>query len=188
MEIWRDIKGYEGLYQVSNYGRVKSLERVVERKSKYGKCSNYRHKSRIIKQYAFDNCGHLQVDLHKDNTKNHKQVHRLVAEAFIPNPNNYDVVHHKDHDVNNNKVENLEWMDKGEHTSMHTTESLGKTTYQYTLDGKLLAIYISANEAAKQLGYNVTDISRCCNGGFYHKGKWHKRETSGGYRWSYTPL
>lgn len=93
MEEWRNIKGYEGDYQVSSYGRIKSLKWGNEKNLK-----NQKH----YKGYEF-------VTLLK-NGKSHKyKVHRLVAQAFIPNPNNYPQVNHKDENKANNKVENLEW-------------------------------------------------------------------------------
>ena len=103
MEEWRDIKGYEGAYQVSSYGRIRSLDRIVERKT-----GNYKHKGRILKQND-DTHGYLKVNLTKHDKKKTFKVHRLVAQAFIPNPNNYTVINHKDENKTNNKVENLEW-------------------------------------------------------------------------------
>ena len=90
-EIWKDIEGYEGLYQVSNLGRVKNIKR-----------------SRLLKPCP-DTNGYLRVDLFKNSKMSHKRVHRLVAKAFIPNPNNHPVVNHKDADKSNNDVSNLEW-------------------------------------------------------------------------------
>lgn len=91
-EIWKDVVGYEGLYQVSNLGRVKSL---------------FRYK-KILKQFE-DNKGYLRVTLYKNNKSKSIKVHKLVAEAFIPNPNNYDCINHKDENKTNNRVENLEF-------------------------------------------------------------------------------
>ncbi len=121
MEIWRDIKGYEGLYQVSNYGRVKSLDRVIEVMNiLFG--SQIRHlKEKYIKPKVNSN-NRLQVRLCKDGVKEQKQIHVIVAEAFIPNPNGCDVVHHIDHNPLNNRVENLVWMPKEEHSTMHSKE------------------------------------------------------------------
>ena len=96
-EEWRDIKGYEGKYQVSNLGRVKSLKDSKE---------NYREK---ILSNSTDKRGYSNVNLYKNGKRNYFKVHRLVAEAFIPNPNNYPQVNHKDENKTNNCVSNLEW-------------------------------------------------------------------------------
>lgn len=129
MEEWRDIEGYEGLYQVSNYGRVKSLERDIV---VYNKLFGYqiRHLNEKTVKPKINSNDRFQVRLWKDGIKKQKQIHRLVAEEFIPNPNGYTVVHHKDHNHHNNKVDNLEWMAIEVHSSMHSNErdrdSLGK--------------------------------------------------------------
>lgn len=103
-EQWKDIKGYEGLYQVSNYGKVKRLE--------HKECNSIQEvrilPERILKQ-TFNFRGYLKVGLSKDNKTKHVFVHRLVAGAFIDNPNNYPQVNHKDEDKTNNCVDNLEW-------------------------------------------------------------------------------
>ena len=99
MEIWKDIKGYEGLYQVSNKGRVKSL--------------NYRRtgKEGILKGKP-DKDGYLRVGLCKNKKQKPFYIHRLVAKAFLPNPNNLPEVNHIDENKENNHVENLEWCDR----------------------------------------------------------------------------
>lgn len=104
MEIWKDIVGYENLYQVSNLGRIKS----VERKSKT-KGNSYRTlKERILKPAIVHN-GYERVCLFKDKKGKCYRVNRLVAEAFIKNPNNLTQVNHKDENKLNNRVDNLEW-------------------------------------------------------------------------------
>lgn len=105
-EIWKDIKDYEGLYQVSNLGRVKILDRIVTEKNNK---RNQFWKGHIVK--ATDNGrGYQVVSLRKDGKRNNKYVHRLVAEAFIPNPENKKEVNHKDLNKRNNCLENLEWV------------------------------------------------------------------------------
>ena len=96
-EEWRDIKGYEGKYQVSNLGRVKSLKDSKE---------NYREK---ILSNSTDTRGYSNVNLYKNGKRKLFKVHRLVAEAFIDNSNSYPLVNHKDENKQNNRVENLEW-------------------------------------------------------------------------------
>lgn len=181
MEIWRDIPGYEGLYQVSNYGRVKSLNY---------KCTG---SEKLMKQTCLVS-GHLEVRLCKDGIVKAFRIHRLVAESFIPNPNNHEIVHHIDHNPQNNTVENLEWTSTTDHKSLHHKCNGGsagrscKTVYQYTLNGNLLAVWESAAEAARKLRFSQGCITTCCKGGFNYKGKWINITQHNGYKWSYIPL
>lgn len=108
-EIWMDIIGYEGIYQVSNLGRVRSYDRYYTRTSINGKSFKQFIKGRIIKSIPHGD-GYLYVSLNKDGCRKNYFVHRLVAIAFIPKPNNKDYVNHKDHNRSNNIVENLEWL------------------------------------------------------------------------------
>lgn len=129
MEEWKDIEGYEGIYQVSNEGRVKSLERdIVVSNKLFG--YQIRHLNEKTVKPKINSNDRFQVRLWKNGIKEQKQIHIIVAEAFIPNPNGYTVVHHKDHNPHNNKVDNLEWMAIEVHSSMHSTErdrdSLGR--------------------------------------------------------------
>ena len=104
-QIWKDIEGYEGLYQVSNKGRVKSLKRTIKTNNKnhpYNTLSE-----RLLKLNGGDR--YVLVILCKDGHTSAKSVHRLVAQAFIPNPNNYPIINHKDCNGRNNDVRNLEW-------------------------------------------------------------------------------
>lgn len=182
IEEWRDIKGYEGLYQVSNKGNIKSVERNIIGKNQHSE--HIRHlREKILKPFMGDK-HHLKVRLRKNEIDNDLFVHRLVSEAFIPNPNNYDVVHHIDNNPENNSVENLEWMNGSIHTATHNS----KQVYQYTLDGELVGIYPSASEAARDTGFKQSNISRCCNGGYTYKGEWINYITYKGYKWSYEPL
>lgn len=103
-EIWKPIKGYEGIYEVSNLGRIKSLERKVHADFKFGKTRTY--KERILKPGIVN--GYQQVKL-RDNSNKIVYVHRLVAETFINNPNNYKTINHIDGNKQNNCVDNLEW-------------------------------------------------------------------------------
>lgn len=108
IELWKDIKDYEGLYQVSNLGNVKSLDRYNMQAN--GKCKNYNHiyKGKVLKQFK-NNAGYMQVQLSYKYKSIPKRVHRLVAEAFLENPNNHNCVNHIDGNKTNNNVNNLEW-------------------------------------------------------------------------------
>lgn len=103
-EVWKDVKGYEGLYQVSNMGNVKSMNRFVKANSNH----KYQHiKERLLKLNGGRKYTH--VILCKNGTTKGYLVHRLVAEAFIPNPDNLPIINHKDENPSNNCVDNLEW-------------------------------------------------------------------------------
>lgn len=115
-EIWKDIVGYEGSYQVSNLGRVRSLDR------KDAKGSKIKGKLLIIYQ---NRCGYMQAALYKNAKPKLIYVHRLVATAFIPNLNNYRVINHKDEDKTNNRVDNLEWCD------YKYNNNYGKMTHEF---------------------------------------------------------
>ena len=107
-EQWKDIKGYENIYQVSNLGNVRSVDRYINQKN--SKCDKYNHiyKGKILKQFI-NNAGYCQVQLSYKYKSIPKRVHRLVAETFISNPKNYKCVNHIDGNKQNNNVNNLEW-------------------------------------------------------------------------------
>lgn len=170
-EIWKPIKGYEGLYEVSNYGRVKALDRAVWVNKYNGYYAHF--KGHILPQH---NClGYRIVKLCKNGTKRHPRVHQLVAEAFIPNPNpeEFDQVNHKDEDKTNNIVSNLEWCDSKYNNSYGTkiqrslvtkkekgSSNAEKRIEQYNLDGELLATYPSIAEASRCTGMARISIRR----------------------------
>lgn len=104
-EIWKDIPNFENLYQVSNLGNVKSLEKYVNSAIKNN--SKVKRKEQILKQYS--KRGYLQVSLIKNHKRYYFNVHRLVAITFLPNPDNLPQVNHKDENTMNNNVDNLEW-------------------------------------------------------------------------------
>lgn len=202
IEEWRPIQGYEGLYEVSDCGRVKSVDRIITRKN--GRKLPFKEK---ILKGGKNNMGYLLVCLNKDGKETWKLVHRLVAEAFIPNPHNFPQVNHIDENKLNNTVfvnddgsidikkSNLEWCTAPYNTNYGSRNerlktAKAKTVYQYTLDGKLVAVYISAKEAARQTRFSQADISRVCNGGYFDKKKkkWINMKQHKGYKWSYTPL
>ena len=152
IEVWKDIPEYEGLYQVSNMGRVKSIGYGEERILKPGKLKK----------------GYLQVILFKDGKQKHFQVHRLVALAFIQNPLNLPQVNHKNEDKTDNRVSNLEFCTNLYNVNYGTRneriiKSKSKPVAQYTLDGIFVGMYHSITEAARQ-GFKQPNISQCCNG------------------------
>ncbi len=181
-EIWRDIAGYEGLYQVSNLGRVKSLERPVAAKS--GTKRTVRE--RILKS-APDRDGYLLVNLY-DSSRKMKTflVHRLVCEAFHENPENKPCVNHIDENKVNNAESNLEWCTVAENNAHGTrnarigkavARALSKPVGQYTRDGKLLIkVWQSTHEVERQLGFAHPNIIAVARG---------KIKTAYGYVWKY---
>lgn len=126
-EIWKDIKGYEGLYQVSNLGRVKSLERTVNvnGKNQYTTFNIHKKISGKIIKIKETKYGYNQVCLQRNNNKKYLYVHRLVAQAFLPNLKNKPHINHIDCDKNNNNVTNLEWVNPKENV-VHSIINGGK--------------------------------------------------------------
>lgn len=116
-EIWLPIKGYEGRYEASSHGRFRSVERLV-RSMRHGKVGTRLVKSRIIKQQVWAPYFGISL-LGEDGIRGRKNSHRIIAETFIPNPENLPVVNHIDADGYNNKVDNLEWCTI-QHNCTHT--------------------------------------------------------------------
>ena len=116
-EVWKDIEGYEGLYQVSTCGNIKSLAKP--RKNGNGRC--YIQKEKLLKQ-SFTSTGYKKVELYKDGKRKSFKVHRLVAIAFISNPDNKPEVNHIDGNKINNNIDNLEWVTSSENT-IHAYET-----------------------------------------------------------------
>lgn len=174
-EIWKDIIGYDGVYQISNLGNVKS-------KNVSKKCGHYYSESHILKQSPTPQ-GYCQVTLYDKNRKRKKySVHKLVADAFIPNPNNYPCVNHKDENKTNNCVSNLEWCSYEYNNAYGTArirqiETTSRKIEQFTLEGHWIATYLSVSIASKIVGIATTSIKDCCNG---------KHPFAGGYIWKYT--
>ena len=170
-EIWRDIKDYEGLYQVSNLGRIRSFDRWV--KSKNGSIRICR--GRILKPYT-NKDGYLCVVLSKNNKQKTFRVNRLVAQAFLDNPNNLPQVNHKDENKQNNNVENLEFCDCKYNINFGTaiarrSKTISKAVVQYTLDGTFVREWPSAMDAEREGGFRSECICMCCKGKIKtHKG------------------
>ena len=176
IEEWRDIPGYEGLYQVSNTGKVKSL---------------HFNRNKIINQ-RIRGKGYYAVTLCKDKENRHYFVHRLVAMAFIPNPDNLPQVNHKSEVKTDNTVGNLEWCDNRYNINYGTrnkraaikrnkgyTGRSPRRIYQYTLDECFIKEWNSSKEIQKSLGFYYKSIQKCCQGIY---------KQSHGYKWYYEKI
>lgn len=177
-EIWKDIAGYEGLYQVSNLGGIKSLPRNSTRGG-------------ILKPLIHR--GYSSVELCKNNIKKRFRVHRLEAFAFLPNPKNKPYINHKNGIRNDNRLENIEWCTNSEN-QLHSYRELGRINHrpclgktgalcknsrpvnQYDLRGNFIKTWPGQSEAARQLGLYQTNISHACKGNY---------KSCGGYKWKY---
>lgn len=161
MEVWKDVKGYEGLYQVSKLGRVR----------------NQNHK---ILSPAPRN-GYLRVQLRKKCKFRSFAIHRLVAIAFLSNDKGYTEVNHKDEDKANNRVDNLEWCDRSYNCRYgdRTAKIIAKTSRPVLMldkaTGEVLREFKSTSEAGRY-GYNSSHVAECCN---------NKRKSAYGYKWKY---
>ena len=162
-EVWKDIEGYEGLYQVSNLGRVKRVKT-----------------DRILKGCK-DKGGYLVIGLYKNNVMSTKTIHRLVAQAFIPNPENKPEVNHIDEDKANNKVNNLEWMTRKENNNHGTRNERISKTLSISISATNIKTgesidFNSGKECARKLGLNPSHITAVLKG---------KRNHTGGYTFKY---
>lgn len=182
METWKPVVGYEGLYEVSDLGNVRSL--------------NWKNKGYARNLYLKPhNKGYLQVELFNNGIKKMLTVHRLVAEAFIPNPNCYPQVNHKDENKRNNKSENLEWCtssynatysmelhpDRASHKYYKSTEKYNrrndKEVNQFSLSGEFIKTWNNSREIYTTTGMSDWSISECCRG---------NRKKAYGFMWSYS--
>ena len=165
-EIWKDISGYEGLYTISNLGNVRSY-----------------YTNKILKQEVVRS-GYKAVYLHKDGNRSHKYIHILVAETFLPNPQNLPIINHKDENPANNSVDNLEWCTykyNNMYNDAHIKRAIkqSKQVFQYDSNGVLVNIHISVREAGRYINASSSNIASCCNGDSY---------TCRGFVWSYYKL
>lgn len=171
-EVWKDIPQYEGLYQISSIGRVKSLKRSINRKN--NRLLNLREKYLSLK---IDEHGYVKVQLWKDNKGKNIRAHRLVALCFIDNPNHFLEVNHIDGNKTNNNYNNLEWCDY--HHNQLESKRLGLnkcTKVNMIKDGILVKTFESISEAAKFNNTDRSSIFRCLNG---------KYKQNNGYTWKY---
>jgi len=176
MEIFKDIKGYEGLYQVSNLGNVRSY---------------YKDKEGKILSAGLKPEGYKYVNLHSDKNKNF-YIHRLVALAFIPNPQNKTQVNHINGIKNDNRLDNLEWATSSENRlhaykiGLQKGQSINqkkgadnprsRPVVKLNINGEFIQNYAGVCEAARQIGGHQANISACCKG---------KTKTAYSFKWQY---
>ena len=183
MENWKDIKGYEGFYQVSDLGRVKSLERDVY----YPNGIIMRHMEEKILVQRLNKHGYAYINLCLNGKPKSITVHRLVAEAFIPNPENKPQVNHKDEVKTNNSVENLEWCDSAYNANYGTRIQRCIQNHKYPKLGnhprakvvfceELNKTFDCAKSAQEELGIDRSCVGKACKG---------KQKTAGGFHWRY---
>ena len=172
-ENWKSVKGYEGLYEVSDLGNVRHI--------KDGKTT--------MKTLCPNKRGYVRVQLWKGNKGVHHSVHRIVAEAFVPNPLGKPQVNHIDENKQNNRASNLEWCTQIENhnhgtinerisASLTNNPKRTKKVNAYDDSGTLVFSFASIREANRQLGVNASDITQCCKKNGTHK-------HAGGYVWRY---
>ncbi|WP_291632079.1 NUMOD4 domain-containing protein [Clostridium sp.] len=156
MEEWRDIKGYEGKYKISSYGKVKSLK----------------HKDEKLLKPSYDKDGYKQVILCNNGIGKKWFIHRLVAIHFLPNPNNLPQVNHKDEDKANNAVENLEWCTCKYNINYGTAKNKrAKSQGRQVLCITTGEIFYSIREAGRYYSISKSHISECCKGKLKSCGK-----------------
>lgn len=180
-EIWKDIEGYDGTFQVSNLGRVKTF--------------NYQHRGieRVLKPKKH-NKGYLQIQLQKGDKNKTFTIHRLVAKAFIPNPNNLELINHKDENKQNNCVDNLEWCDRSynaRYSMLRHPERISHRHYksgrkvecrlnfkihQFDMDGNFIREWENSRTIFKETGMSDWAISEVCRG---------NRHKAYGFIWRY---
>lgn len=179
-EIWKDIPYYEGKYQVSNMGNVRNLD--------------FHRTGRVQILKPGKNKGYLRVQLWKDGKCRTAEVHRLVAQVFLENPNNLPQVNHINEIKTDNRLENLEWCDckyninygshnqrvaetlKGVYQSEESKRKISIPVAQCTREGELIAVFYGAKEAERQTGIYSSNIIKCCKG---------KLKSAGNYKWKY---
>lgn len=176
MTTWRQVPGYEGLYEVSSDGRVRSVEHVT---------NGVRKPSKELAVKVYKSHRYARVRLYKNMKSRDWMVHRLVAMAFVPNPDNKPQVNHIDGNKLNNKADNLEWctqaennrhaIDTGLQNPLVMLNGTKKKVLQISInDGKTVKEWDSLSDAARGLGLQVSNISHCCKG---------RIKSTGGYKW-----
>lgn len=183
-EIWRDIPGYEGYYQASTLGNIRSVSRTVKSTSRNSNTYIKKLESVILSQATNDKVNYKQKIVILSIEGKHRTcvVARLIAATFIPNPNNLPQINHKDEDPTNNKVSNLEWCDSNYNNNYglrSLRESNTKTKYrinQYDKSGEFIKTWRNSKDIQRELGINHSSVLQCCRG---------ERKQAGGFIWKF---
>lgn len=193
IEVWKPVNAFEGYYEVSSFGNVRSVSRTITHNDGVKRSFKQKRMTQKVNER-----GYLSVGLNKENVQFTFMAHNLVAMAFIENPDSKPIVNHKDLNKNNNHKDNLEWVThaeniqhafdngavtihRGEKNHMHgrfnELNHYSKPVYQFSFETKtLIKSYPSAREAGRQLSANYKLISECCQG---------YRNTHKGFAWSF---
>ena len=154
-ETWKDVVGYEGLYEVSNKGNVYSVERMD---------ALGREQGGLVLKPKYNNRGYLMVSLYKNGKLKNRTVHRIVAEAFIPNPKGFLEINHKDENKSNNEIFNLEWCTREHNVKYGTSiERISKKVRAVNIGTGEVVTFNSTQEAGRK-GYSASGVSRACRG------------------------
>lgn len=175
--MWKSITGFDGYYEVSSYGLVRGLDRILTDKNGR-KFHRKGQMMKLTKSKGRDGNGYWVVNLRKNHQSSVVPIHILVAKEFIPNPLNLPTVNHIDGCKDNNDVSNLEWASYSDNNihaiENHLRNPRGNPISQYDMDGKYIATYKSTNEACRQTGISIGSISHCIN---------HRTKSAGGFVW-----
>ena len=180
-EEWKDIHGYEGLYQISNYGRGRTVDRVSFQRHWQGGQSRYLHKRKIKKLFKRKD-GYVCVNLTKNKKQRTFNVHRLVAIHFLPKVDGKEYVNHIDSNKNNNHFLNLEWCSQSENIQYAYDNGRKippheRKVSQFDMNGNFIRVWKSEAEVERALGIFQSNIHKVCKG---------LRNQAGGYKWQYT--
>lgn len=178
-EIWKNVKGFEEFYQVSNLGRVRSLDRYITTKTSKQQFL----KGKVIKPIKCKN-GYLEAILHKNGKYKVFLLHRLVAMHFIDNPDNLPEINHKNENIENCVADNLEWCTSKYNANygtrnqrcLESNSKYFKPVYQMDIKGNIIKRWRNIADASRAMGISDSPITRVCKG---------KQATSAGYRWKY---
>lgn len=170
-ERWKPIEGFEEFYEVSDHGRVRKIKQITV--NRYG--SSYSYKTKVLKGFK-NNQGYWQVTLKAGEKRENPLIHRLVARAFIPNPENYPIVNHIDENPNNNNADNLEWCTYKYNSNCGTLPTRRTFPVAAIENGRVIATFCNQTTAARLLNLKTPNINRAlrCPG-----------QLCGGFEWSY---